>query len=282
MGSQRAADIIGSVTEAFDFRPLLDGAGLALGVANVVMQLSVPEVGYGVVESRVPSGQAMRRPFKRARTTFTYIAVALVGTDEDRAAYRAAVDRQHRQVRSTPESPVAYNAFDPELQRWVAACLYKGLRDVVEWVGIAQSPQDQQAMYEASKVLGTALQMRPESWPATVADFEVYWRSMVTSRVRIDEPVRAYLVDLMRLRNLPWPLRLFAPIHAFITTGWLPPEFREAMGLPWSPRDQRRFERLNRLISLVERPIPRRVRALAWLVWLWDFRLRRRLGLELV
>src|SRR5690606_22987588 len=95
------------------------------------MQLSLAPVGYGVAESRVHSGSIMRHPVKRTRTTLTYLSVALMGTDEDRAAFRAAVDSVHRHVRSTPESPVKYNAFDRNLQLWVAACLYWGSVDVM-------------------------------------------------------------------------------------------------------------------------------------------------------
>ncbi|MFE9787718.1 oxygenase MpaB family protein [Nocardia salmonicida] len=50
----------------------------------------------------------------------------MLGTDEDRAAFRAATDTSHRQVRSGPDSPVRYNAFDPKLRLWVAACIYRG------------------------------------------------------------------------------------------------------------------------------------------------------------
>ena len=53
------------------------GVGLLAGGANVVMQLSRPGVGYGVVESRVESGRIDRHPIKRARTTFTYLAVSV-------------------------------------------------------------------------------------------------------------------------------------------------------------------------------------------------------------
>ena len=107
------------------------GGGLA-GNANVIMQLSRPEVGYGVMNSRVHSGSALHHPVKRARTTFTYIALAILGTEEDRAAFRRAVNGQHAQVVSTPEEPVRYRAMDPELQRWVAACLYAGTRDILD------------------------------------------------------------------------------------------------------------------------------------------------------
>src|SRR5271156_4844201 len=108
----------------------LMGVALLAGPANVVMQLARPGVGYGVMESRVESGRVDRHPIKRARTTFTYLAVAARGTEAQKAAFRRAVNRAHAQVYSMPESPVAYNAFDPNLQLWVAACLYKGAVDV--------------------------------------------------------------------------------------------------------------------------------------------------------
>ena|SRR5699024_9516887 len=111
------------------FDDLITGAGLLAGAANVIMQLGRPGVGHGVLESTVDSGNLFRRPWKRARTTFTYLAVATMGSDAEKRAYRAAVNRQHAQVRSDGSSAVRYNAFDPELQLWVAACLYKGFED---------------------------------------------------------------------------------------------------------------------------------------------------------
>ena len=81
------------------------------GAANVVMQLSWPEVGYGVAESKVDSGNLLKHPWKRARTTFQYLAVAILGGPDDRAAFREAVDSSHRHVKSTADSPVRYNAL---------------------------------------------------------------------------------------------------------------------------------------------------------------------------
>src|ERR687888_431600 len=116
-----------------DPRKYLTGTGALLaGMANVMMQLSWRPVGYGVFESPVESGSITKHPIKRSRTTFTYLAVAMLGTDEDRRAYRKAVTRVHAQVVSTDESPVSYRALDPRLQLWVAACLYYGTVDVIE------------------------------------------------------------------------------------------------------------------------------------------------------
>src|ERR1700730_15678536 len=90
----------------------LMGVALLAGPANVIMQLARPGVGYGVLESRVHSGRVGLHPIKRARTTFTYLAVATGGSDAQKAAFRNAVNRAHADVYSTPESPIEYNAFN--------------------------------------------------------------------------------------------------------------------------------------------------------------------------
>ena len=119
----------------FDDPLYLDGVGAFLaGPANVVMQLALAPVGYGVLESKVDSGKVTLHPLKRFRTTFTYLAVAMLGTDADRDRYRAAVNSAHRLVHSDEASPVPYNAFDPALQLWVAACLYYGSVYPYEWL----------------------------------------------------------------------------------------------------------------------------------------------------
>ncbi len=85
----------------------LDFWSFAGGAANVVMQLSWPEVGHGVAESKVESGSLAKHPWKRARTTFTYLSVAILGSDDERRAYREAVNGAHRYVRSDENSPVS-------------------------------------------------------------------------------------------------------------------------------------------------------------------------------
>src|SRR6201993_4129348 len=85
----------------------LMGMALLLGPANVIMQLARPGVGYGVLESRVESGRVDLHPIKRARTTFTYLAVATAGSDAQKDAFRQAVNRAHAEVYSTPARPGA-------------------------------------------------------------------------------------------------------------------------------------------------------------------------------
>lgn len=270
------------VPARFDMRDHLSGLGAQLaGPANVIMQLSWPGVGYGVMNSRVHDGSAMLHPVKRARTTFTYLAVSMLGSEDDRTAYRRAVNGQHAQVVSRPGEPAEYRAMDPRLQTWVAACLYYGTRDMIEKMHGPLDAAEADALYAHCAKFGTTLQMPAHAWPADRAAFDAYWEESL-AEVRIDPAVRDYLLQLTTLQNLHKPLRRLARFNVFVTTGFLPPMFREAMGLPWSAAQQRRFDRLLRWAGRVERLLPRAVRIFPFNALLLDMRLRRRLGRPLV
>ncbi|GAB2734166.1 oxygenase MpaB family protein [Salinifilum aidingensis] len=265
------------------FEDLVTGAGLMAGAANVIMQLGLPGVGHGVLESTVDSGNLFHRPWKRARTTFTYLAVSTMGSDREREAYRRAVDQQHAHVRSGESSPVEYNAFDPELQLWVAACLYKGFEDSYEALaGAPLAAVEREAVYAASAPLGTTLQVRRQMWPSSREEFEQYWQQSL-EKVSIDPPVRDMLLAVADLEFLPAVLRIpFARFNRFVTTGFLPPTFREQMGLRWGERDQRRFDRLTRGVGAVALRLPAPVRRFPLNAFLADLRWRMRRGKPLV
>ena len=254
----------------------MDFWSFAAGAANVIMQLSWPEVGHGVVESPVDSGNLLKHPWKRARTTFQYLAVAVFGTEADRAVFREAVNGVHRHVRSTPASPVPYRAFDPTLQMWVAACLFVGLEDTYQLLRGPMTPEQAEQFYRSAWPLGTTLQVSEEQWPCTRADFDTYWNT-ACRRVAVDDTVRAYLFDLIDLTMIHQPLRLTSRrlLH-FLTVGFLAPVFREALGVSWSPAQQRRFERLFLFVAFVNRFLPAPVRQGGSHLLLADVRRRAR------
>ena len=265
-----------SVKEAMDFW------SFAAAAANVVMQLASPGVGYGVVESKVDAGSILKHPWKRLRTTSQYLAVAVFGSEEDRAAFRAAVDGAHRQVISTPESPVEYNAFDRELQMWVAACLFVGLEDTYKLLRGEMTPEQAEQFYRSSWTLGTTLQVTADQWPATRAGFDAYWED-ACSRVVIDEPVREYLSDLINLRMINPVLGLpFRPLLKFLTIGFLAPVFRDALGVRWSSGKQRLFEWLFLLVAFVNRFLPVFIRQGGSHIVLADVRRRVRANSSLI
>ena len=261
----------------------VDGVAAFLGgAANVIMQLSLRPVGRGVLESTVDSGKVTLHPIKRLRTTLSYLAVALMGSDAERALYREAVNASHRPVRSTSASPVKYNAFDPTLQLWVAACLYWGIDDLYTRMHGPMNPDVAEDFYLYCARLGTTLQMRPEMWPANRAEFQRYWDENLPKR-GIEPALRDYFDDLIDLKMMPRPVQfVFARLQRFVVTGLLPQHLRNEMRMTWSQRDQRRFDRLLRRISAVQTRLPKPVRMFPLNTYMFDVRRRIRLGKPLV
>ena len=257
---------------------LMNGLALAPAGANVVMQLSRLPVGHGVAESRVESGALMRHPIKRTRTTLGYILVALLGDDNDRATMRREVHRQHRLVRSEEDGAISYNAFDTDLQLWVAACMYRGALDAITFTYGPPSSDLLDELYLHCARFATTLQVSASEWPENRVAFEEYWASSM-DLVAMDSTTRAYLRGIVSLAFLPRVLRWgIGPLHEFVTVGFLSEPFRRELGFEWSDRRQRRFERLTQTAASVHRCLPRRVREFPLnLVW-WDTRRRFRSG----
>ena len=261
---------------------LLNPAAMLLPAANVIMQLAVPAVGYGVLESPVDSGNVYKHPFKRARTTGTFLAAATIGTDADREIIRNAIDGVHARVRSLPTSPVAYNAFDPRLQLWVAACLYRYYIDQHEFLYGRLDDAAADAVYQDAKRLGTTLQVHEDMWPRDRVAFDEYWKRRM-DELRIDAPVREHLYGVASLAFLPWPLRVVAgPFNLFATTGFLPAEFRELMQLPWTISQQQRFEWLLTGLRMADLVIPHGFWVFGYRLYLRDMRSRARHGKRIV
>ncbi|MBU6495412.1 MAG: DUF2236 domain-containing protein [Acidobacteria bacterium] len=206
--------------------------------ANVVMQLALAPVARAVLESPVREGSLRERPWKRSRTTLTYAGLAAFGTEEERRALRRAVARQHQRVRSDGATP--YDASDPDLQLWVAACMYVGLRDGYR-LFYGAPPED--ALYELASRFATTLNVPPHRWPPTRAEFERYWHSQ-RDRAEVDGETREFFDDLLHLR---WWSRVLSRglgnYHARMSMGFVDPVIRERVGWEWSNEHQARWER---------------------------------------
>jgi uncharacterized protein (DUF2236 family) len=264
----------------------LMGVALLAGPANVIMQLARPGVGYGVMESRVESGRVDRHPIKRARTTFTYLAVATKGSPEQKAAFRRAVNRAHAQVYSTDESPVKYHAFDRGLQLWVGACLYKGAVDVYRLFIGEMDEEMAERHYREGIPLGTTLQVPEDMWPQDRAAFDRYWQESLEN-VHIDDAVREYLWPIAAARvrgvKLPKPVqRALDNFSLLITTGFLPQRFRDEMKLEWNATKQRRFDRIIGALRFANHLMPRFIRQFPFNVLLRDLDWRIKTGRPLV
>ena len=73
-----------------------------------------------------------------------------------------------------------YNAFDRDLQMWVAACLFVGLEDTYQLLRGEMTAEQSEQFYRSAWTLGTTLQVTEDQWPATRAEFDAYWDAACT------------------------------------------------------------------------------------------------------
>lgn len=264
------------------FATSLLSVGRSMSTANVIMQLANPGVGYGVARSTVENGRLDEHPVKRARTTGSYLAVAVFGGADDRRRFRQAVNRQHVQVRSAENSPVDYDAMDVDLQLWVAACLYFGWEDIYERVHGPLRDEDRETFYQQGKVCGTTLQMPAEAWPPNRSAFGEYWDEQ-TAKISISDEVRDFLLGIANFDFArPAIKKRYGPAKYRRTIGYLPQPFRDAMRVPWTSADQTWFDSYVGDLVAKERRKPLWLSQLGFRVLLWDVRIRCRLGRPLV
>lgn len=247
---------------------------LMLGAGSTVMyQLAMRGVGLGVAEHST----TLRRPVDRLRTTLTYVFAMSLGSDEEKKAVARMVNKMHAGVRS----PGRYSAYDPELQLWVAATLAKNGEWLFEKVFNPMDEATKERVYHESWIFGTALQVTPEMWPQTRAEFETYWKETLP-KLEPDPIVQAYARRLLSYEGAPLLVKLALPLQSLMTRGNLDPRTREILDLPWSRLDQRLYDAFWAAFPPIYRLVPRPLRQAHARLVLRDMRRRMRKGKRVI
>jgi uncharacterized protein (DUF2236 family) len=236
---------------------------LVAGGRAILLQIAHPAVGAGVAEH----SDFAHRALGRLHGTLTYLYALEYGTAADRRAVQRIVNRAHAPVRGA-----GYNAFDPELQRWVAATIHQSTVQLYEGAFGALSPQDADELQRQQSQIGSALQMPAALWPRTRSEFDAYWAQAVAA-LRVTPAARRVARDLLAARESPWWIRALMPYIRLVTAGLLPAELRAPFGFRWDERQQRRFDRAMGATFAIYRILPRALRTLPCTLYLR--RLRR-------
>ncbi len=200
-----------------------------------------------------------------------------LGTDQERDAVAQMVNKAHGPVRGQ-----GYTAFDSDLQLWVAATLAHNGIFLHERVYGPMSLATKEQIYRDSRVFGTALQVRPEDWPATYADFEKYWDHMLATQMSSEPLVRDYVAKLLSTKGQPLPLKPAVWLQNLVTRGNLTPELREVLGLTWSRREQKLYDLFFSVHNIVYPVLPAFIRKAHARLIMRDFRRRMRKGRRVI
>lgn len=240
--------------------------------AALTLQVARPAVGAGVDEHSVFRTDPWGRLERSLSSLQLWVYGGTAAAEEGRR-----LRRLHRSIRGTDAHGRPYHSLSPAHYGWVHATGFPVLRhSAPHLTGRALTGEEERRLYAEWLQIGRILGLRDRDMPQTVDDFWPYWRRMLGEAERT--AVVAELTDtglrlsppdrgpraLRAVLRLLWPA--LAPVlgrlHRFLVVGFLPPDARAALGLTWSPRQERRLAVTFRLLRTVVPRLPERLRYL--------------------
>jgi uncharacterized protein (DUF2236 family) len=263
-----------------DFQPeeirkiIQEGIIIAGGGAAILLQVAEPGVGAGVNEH----SNFSYRVLDRLRTTMTYVYCMSYGTPQEKRTIVELVNRAHTAVNGKlnegSSKGKAYNAFDPELQLWVAATLYACAIDIYQRIyGKFNDPKLEDTIYRQYSILAMSLQVPPEMWPKSRADFKVYWDNKIAT-LEVTQHARDVAQELLSLRRAPFHLRMAMPLVRLGTSYWLPDRMAQEFGLKRSPGRERAYNFCEGMVRTIYPRVPKKLRTWPLNHYLKDMRKR--------
>jgi uncharacterized protein (DUF2236 family) len=199
---------------------------LAGSIRALVLQIAHPAIADAGLHS-----SNFRRDFVgRARRTLATTYDVIFGDLETALRVARRVHGLHRRIVGD-----GYRANDPELLRWVLATLIDTAVLTYEVLVHPLTPGEKKQLWQETKVTGAVFGVPPSAMPETWADFERYMAEMIAGdRLVIGDGGRELCHAIFNSPLTPTDL------DETLTAGLLPPRLREALELPWGPREQRR------------------------------------------
>ena len=238
-----------------------DNRMFLIGPRPAVLQNMLAELGQGVLDHSVFFSDTSAR----IKRSLPPIFKTVYGSDNDNTGQQ--VRDFHHQIKGEMPSGERYHALDPDTYYWAHATFVEQVLYFADTFVKRLSDAEKQQIYLESKTWYRRYGVSERPMPADYQEFERYWDHML-ERVMIAHPTAKYGVGYVT-KGFPCPkgvpplvwrmlAPVFNPVAAFLTTGGLPPRARTLLGLPWSDRQERRYQRF----AAVWRSQP--------VNWLWD------------
>ncbi len=231
-----------------------DNRMFLIGPRPGVLQLMLADLGQGVLEHSVFFADTAAR----IRRSLPPIFRTVYGTPNDNAG--SAVRDFHHHIKgevTRPDGDIArYHALDPDTYFWAHATFLDQVFYFADTFVKRLTDAEKERMYAESKTWYRRYGVSDRPMPDTYAAFQAYWRHMLDD-VLVAHPSATYSVGYVT-KGFPkpvgfspfwWPVLapVFNPVVAFLTAGGLPPQARTLLNLPWSARQERRYQRLAAL-----------------------------------
>ncbi|MGP3982343.1 oxygenase MpaB family protein [Streptomyces sp. KR80] len=243
--------------------------------AALTMQVAHPAVGAGVDDHSV----FRTDPWGRARRSLAsgqlWVYGGAAAAEEGRR-----LRRLHEPIQGVDAHGRPYHALTPAYYAWVHATGFPVYRHTQRVLGRRPfTPAEELQLYAEWLQVGRVLGISDADMPQTLEEFWPYYRTVleheleatvvVRELVAIDvyvPPPDGRLRPLRLLLHAAWPLLLppLLRVRRFLTIGLMPPDAREAIGLEWTDRQERRLRRFGRVVRVVVPLLPERLRYLPY------------------
>ena len=243
-----------------------------IGPRPAVLQNMLAELGQGVLDHSVFFDDTAARVKRSLPPIFNTV----YGLDDDHPGTR--VRDFHTEIKGEMPSDYGegrrYHALDPDTYFWAHATFVEQVLYFADTFVKRLTREEKEQIYLESKTWYRRYGVSDRPMPATYDEFERYWDHMLDEIVVAHQTAKygvGYVTKgFPRPKGVPaWAWKLIAPVFnplaAFLTTGGLPPRARDLLQLPWSDRQERRYQRFagfwrSRPVNWVWNRLPMRVR----------------------
>ncbi|MCW2989480.1 MAG: hypothetical protein JWM73_74 [Solirubrobacterales bacterium] len=233
------------VWQAFNDVRLLSTSGYA-----TLLQVAHPTVGHGVHQY----SSFTKDPWGRLLRTLDYVHGTIYGGPELAGSIGKRVREMHRTIKGVKPDGERYHAMEPDAFAWVHATLAASVVRGHELFVAPMARGEIEAFWAQWRDVGKLIGVRERDLPEDWAGFEAYFEDVVRTELEWTPAIPEVLATLAASKppNVPgmhpalWKV-LRSPMGRQLhvqTLGLLPAGLRARLGLPWSQRDQRTFDRL--------------------------------------
>ncbi|MCX5202896.1 DUF2236 domain-containing protein [Streptomyces sp. NBC_00237] len=249
-----------------------DVRALLMLPAALTMQVAHPAIGAGVDEHSVFRTDPWGRGERSLRSVMLWVYGGEAAAEEGRR-----LRTLHKAITGTDAHGRKYHALTPAYYAWVHATGFPCYQHALRLLHRPLTETQERQLYAEWLQVGRVLGIHDRDMPQTVEEFWPYYRKMLAEEIertsvvreltdpgqKVPPPDRGPLPVRLLLRTL-WPVLLppLAAFRSFVTVGYLPPDAREALGLAWSPAQERRLRRFSRAVRVLVPLLPERLRYL--------------------
>jgi uncharacterized protein (DUF2236 family) len=239
-----------------------------IGPRPAVLQNMLAELGQGVYDHSVFFSDTA----ERLKRTIPPIFRTVYGSENDNAG--PSVRDFHTEIKGEMPDGARYHALNPETYFWAHATFVEQVLYFADTFVKRLTDAEREQIYAEGKTWYRRYGVSDRILPADYAEFVKYWDHMMDD-VLVPHKSAKYGVGYVTkgfpkpkaVHPLVWRIvaPVFNPIAAFLTTGGLPPKARELLGLPWSAKQERRYQRFaafwrSRAVNAVWDRLPMSVR----------------------